>query len=80
MDLRLAHAFSRSDRLAERNEHNLLRDFSDEVPGYLHNAAMAHALEELDLKSGKNTFSENLFRCYQTLTERAGSEKKSYRW
>lgn len=54
----------------ERNEHNLLRDFSDEVPGYLHNAAMAHALEELDLKSGQEHLSENLFRCYQTLTER----------
>jgi len=48
----------------------LVRDFSDEVPGYLHNAAMAHALEELDLKSGQEHLSENLFRCYQTLTER----------
>jgi hypothetical protein len=54
----------------ERNEHNLLRDFSDEVPGYLHNGAMARALEELDLKIGPQHLAENLLRCYQLLTDR----------
>ncbi len=53
----------------ERNDHNLLHDFRDEIPGYLNNAAICHALEELDLKAGKENLTENLFRCYSLLVE-----------
>jgi hypothetical protein len=36
----------------ERNEHDLLRDFEEEVPGYLNNGRIRQALEEIDLRSG----------------------------
>jgi hypothetical protein len=51
----------------ERNEHNLLRDFRDEVPGYLHNKSICEALEKLSLRSGVENLGENLLICYETL-------------
>jgi hypothetical protein len=51
----------------ERNEHNLLRDFKDEVPGYLHNAEICEALEALPLKPGIEKIGENLKVCYEKL-------------
>ena len=54
----------------ERNEHNLMRDFTDEVPGYLHNAAICDALAALNLKPGVANLSQNLWICYEKLVER----------
>jgi len=51
----------------ERNEHNLLRDFADEVPGYLHNARIVETLDALSLSSGPEKISENLLLCYEAL-------------
>ena len=51
----------------ERNDHSLLKDFEDEIPGYLNNETICKKLEDLDLKSGVKNLSENLFRCYQML-------------
>jgi STELLO glycosyltransferases len=51
----------------ERNEHNLMRDFKDEVPGYLNNAAIAEALDKLSLKRGAEQLSDNLRVCYEEL-------------
>jgi hypothetical protein len=53
----------------ERNAHNLLKDFEDEIPGYLNNAKICQLLEGLDLKNGIENISENLLRCYKLLTE-----------
>ena len=53
----------------ERNEHNLMRDFADEVPGYLHNAAICDALAALNLKPGVPHLAENLRACYAKLVE-----------
>jgi hypothetical protein len=53
----------------ERNEHNLLRDFEDEIPGYLHNSKICSLLGNLDLKSGVENMSENLLRCYSMMVE-----------
>lgn len=61
--------FHAADVWQERNEHSLLKDFADEVPGYLNNARMCTLLGELDLKSGAGSISENLIRCYQLLIE-----------
>ena len=49
----------------ERNEHDLLRDFSDEIPGYLNNARICRELGELDIKKGSQSIGENLRRCYR---------------
>lgn len=51
----------------ERNEHNLLRDFRDEVPGYLHNKSICEALASLSLKTGVEYLGENLQVCYEKL-------------
>ncbi len=53
----------------ERNEHDLMRDFADEVPGYLNNAAIASALESLPLKKGTENIGSNMRTCYEKLVE-----------
>lgn len=51
----------------ERNVHNLMRDFNDEVPGYQQNDRIAQILENTALKSGIESVSENLINCYRSL-------------
>jgi hypothetical protein len=51
----------------ERNVHNLLRDFNDEIPGYLNNGEICKALESLPLESGVEKISDNLKACYEKL-------------
>lgn len=51
----------------ERNVHNLLRDFNDEVPGYQQNNRIAEILEGVALESGTSNVSSNLKACYRAL-------------
>lgn len=51
----------------QRNEHDLLRDFNDEVPGYLHNSEICEALAALQLKAGIDKIGDNLRVCYEKL-------------
>ena len=51
----------------ERNEHNLMRDFRDEVPGYLNNSSLCEALDKLDLRHGIENLNENLRICYEQM-------------
>jgi hypothetical protein len=51
----------------ERNEHNLLRDFEDEVPGYLNNKKICAALGSLALQPGLANLYDNLRLCYAEL-------------
>jgi hypothetical protein len=51
----------------DRNEHNILRDFVQEIPGYLMNDKIRIALERLPLKPGPANISSNLFLCYEEL-------------
>lgn len=44
-----------------------MRDFRDEVPGYLNNAAICEALGKLSLQSGVDKLGENLRACYEEL-------------
>lgn len=53
----------------ERNPHDLMRDFADEVPGYLHNAPMCQMLTELPLRAGVEHLADNLRTCYQALVK-----------
>ncbi|MET0626166.1 MAG: STELLO glycosyltransferase family protein [Pyrinomonadaceae bacterium] len=61
----------------ERNEHNLMRDFRDEVPGYLHNDSIREALASLTLAPGVGRLGEGLMACYEKLVEMSlvGSEE-----
>ncbi|QIF04480.1 STELLO glycosyltransferase family protein [Roseimicrobium sp. ORNL1] len=50
-----------------RNEHNLLRDFSDEVSGYLQNDRIVALLNNCKLSPGPDHVADNLRLCYQAL-------------
>jgi hypothetical protein len=63
--------FESSTVWQDRNDHDLMRDFSDEVPGYLHNRKICDALQGVRLKSGTAAIGENLRICYEALV--AGS-------
>jgi hypothetical protein len=51
----------------DRNEHNLMRDFEQEVPGYLGNERFRQVLEALELDRGEAAAGANLRRCYEAL-------------
>ncbi len=53
----------------ERNDHNLLKDFEDEIPGYLNNDRIRKTLEDLDLQRGAEYLGTNLVKCYESLVE-----------
>lgn len=53
----------------ERNEHDLMRDFADEVPGYLNNRKIAQVLDALPLSSDREDIAENMRNCYRKLVE-----------
>jgi hypothetical protein len=50
-----------------RNEHKLIRDFADEIPGYLNNARMIEVLNKLELTKGPGGIFDNLICCYEAL-------------
>ncbi|MDQ3072019.1 MAG: STELLO glycosyltransferase family protein [Bacteroidota bacterium] len=60
----------------ERNAHNLMRDFADEVPGYLHNEGICKHLSGLTLEPGKEKLTANLLECYVALTDGGYIDKK----
>jgi hypothetical protein len=57
--------FESSTVRQERNDHNLMRDFKDEVPGYLHNRSICETLEALSLRAGTEHLGDNLRICYE---------------
>ena len=54
----------------ERNDHNLLHDFEDEVSGYLNNERIRVILDDLVLTKGRDVqiVCDNLHSCYGALT------------
>ena len=56
--------------IQERNLHNLMRDFQDEIPGYQHNEEIVRCLNEVKLKSGVESVHDNLLACYGRLVSR----------
>jgi hypothetical protein len=62
-------SFHSSSAYQERNEHDLIKDFEDEVSGYLNNHNMMDQLNALDLEAGEANIFENLERCYEMLIE-----------
>ena len=53
----------------ERNEHDLLKDFEQEIPGYLQNQKIIEALSRVALKPGVHSTAENLLICYDVMIE-----------
>jgi hypothetical protein len=52
-----------------RNEHDLMRDFEDEVAGYLRNKELTSILDTLQLESGLGAQADNLLACYRDLID-----------
>lgn len=50
-----------------RNPHNLMLDFEEEIPGYLGNSRFVGVLEKLSLNKGIEEVSQNLIKCYEAL-------------
>ena len=61
--------FHAPEAIQERNEHRLIADFRDEVPGYLQNDTIVEELGRLELASGTEAVAGNLVRCYERLIE-----------
>ncbi len=61
--------FTPSSVFQERNEHDLMKDFKDEVSGYLHNETIAKSLANLNLSPGVDNIPDNMLRCYKQLIE-----------
>ena len=59
--------FHTAEVLQQRNLHDLMRDFHDELPGYTLNSELAAALQSLDLEAGPEAVTRNLRRYYQRL-------------
>lgn len=61
----------------ERNDHDLHRDFTDELPGYANNAGMREALNALQFAPG-DSIQTMMESCYQTLIRHGwvGSEEE----
>ena len=57
--------FHGSEVWQERNVHNLLRDFNDEIPGYQQNHRIAEILESTTLKPSVAAVADNLRSCYE---------------
>jgi hypothetical protein len=55
----------------ERNEHNLMKDFELELPGYLNNFKIVESLTRLPLRRGSEHIAENLRLCYRELVRLA---------
>ncbi len=53
----------------ERNEHNLMHDFEDELVGYLNNSEIIQALMDLELEKGTQNILANMHKCYQKLVD-----------
>lgn len=60
-------AFHAPEVVQDRNPHDYLRDFRDEVPGYLHNERIAEILSALPLPEGADRVADNLRACYAAL-------------
>lgn len=53
----------------DRNMHDFLKDFEQEVEGYLNNHRISQILSATELKTGKDHFAENLRVCYSNLVK-----------
>jgi hypothetical protein len=51
----------------DRNSHDLMSDFEEEIQGYIHNRKIADCLERLSLKPGVENIATNLQICYHQL-------------
>ena len=61
--------FREATVVQDRNDHNLMRDFADEVSGYLGNRRIGELLAALPLRGGIANIPDDMRRCYAALAE-----------
>jgi hypothetical protein len=59
--------FHEATMVQHRNEHDLMKDFADEIPGYLLNRRIVGCLEPLQLSHSPDDIGHNLRICYEAL-------------
>lgn len=59
--------FHNSTLRQQRNDHALMNDFREELPGYQNNAKIYDCLQSLNLKEGVENIPDNMLECYQAL-------------
>lgn len=69
-ELGLGVVFHAAEVVQDRNEHDLMRDFNDEIPGYQRNRALVQVLADTALLPGADAVADNLQRCYAALVAR----------
>jgi hypothetical protein len=65
--LDLGVVFHAPEVIQERNPHDLMRDFRDEIPGYSRNRELADVLAGAPLAAGEENVAANLRVCYDRL-------------
>ena len=61
--------FHSSEVEQERNFHDLMTDFRDEVPGYLRNEELVRILGTIRLEPGTDAVGANMVHCYEAMQE-----------
>lgn len=61
--------FHKSTVWQERNNHDLMHDFKDEISGYINNLKIMETFKYLDLKKGTENIASNMKICYDSLIE-----------
>lgn len=59
--------FNKSTVYQIRNDHSIIKDFEDEIPGYLNNTKIMNSLVKLELKDGIENIQTNMILCYKEL-------------
>jgi len=62
-------AFGQATMFQARNGHTLIRDFADEISGYLNNAKIMELLSDTMLSDDPNQIGPNMRICYERLVE-----------
>jgi len=60
----------------KRNDHDLMKDFKDEIPGYLNNKNIVESLIKLKLKKGTKNLFYNLIKCYELFCDQNLIDRK----
>ena len=66
-ELDMGIVFHASEVYQDRNVHDLMRDFRDEISGYDKNRGICEILAEVQLEKGEPAVSANLLSCYEAL-------------
>ena len=59
--------FTEATVIQERNEHNLMKDFNDEIDGYLNNEAILDILSSVSLDKSPSSIGDNMVKLYESL-------------